>query len=370
MSYSIAVIGAGWYGCHIATSLQALGISVTVFDKATRPLHAASGNNQFRLHQGFHYPRHYTTRVQSRDGFLRFIERYPNLSREIVRNIYAVPQKESLVDFLTYRLVMTSSGIDFTEANHTSLGLRGIEGALLVAERVVMLERAREYFRRRLGDSLILGHEVRTVEEQENHVIVDGKKYDFLIDATWGHFHSLPIEVTYEPTLLLYYESQGADFPALTFVDGPLCSVYPTEDPKIFTLSSVPFTPLGRFPSAIQARAFRKSVNGSLIDERRRAMVEQITHFLPEFSDQFKFLGPQIAIKTKPIGMHDDRSCYVFKQGRTFSVLSGKIDTIFFAVERILAMLEAFGQPEFEGIQSSLRTDTERRMKILASEVD
>jgi glycine/D-amino acid oxidase-like deaminating enzyme len=368
MSYSIAVVGAGWYGCHIATSLQALGLNVTVFEKAVRPLHEASGNNQFRLHQGFHYPRHYATRMQSRDGFLRFIERYPHLSREVPENIYAVPRRESLVDFLTYRLVMTSSGIDFTELQTPSVGLCDIEGALLVAERVVMLERARAYFKRRLGASLVLDAEVASVEETERAVFVNGARFDFLIDATWGHRGPLPVDVTYEPTLLLYYEC-AEDFPALTLVDGPLCSVYPTEDPRVYTLSSVPYTPLGRFPTAPAARLFRDRVDGNVVEERRRAMERQIRQYLPDFAGRFKFLGPQISLKTKPLGMHDDRSCYVFRQGRVFSVLSGKIDTIFFAVERILGLLEALDDSEFDGVGSSLRADTEQRMKVLISDV-
>jgi L-2-hydroxyglutarate oxidase LhgO len=83
MVSKVAIIGAGWYGCHIGSSLKTLGFDVTVFEQHARPLHEASGNNQFRLHLGFHYPRHHGTRVQSRDGFMRFMERYPYLSREV-----------------------------------------------------------------------------------------------------------------------------------------------------------------------------------------------------------------------------------------------------------------------------------------------
>src|SRR6185437_1524824 len=98
MSLRIGIIGAGWYGCHIALSLKALGFDVSVFERNNDILSEASGNNQFRLHQGFHYPRHHATRVQSRDGFMRFIERYPRLSREVPENIYAVPKEDSLID--------------------------------------------------------------------------------------------------------------------------------------------------------------------------------------------------------------------------------------------------------------------------------
>jgi glycine/D-amino acid oxidase-like deaminating enzyme len=105
MSCTFAIIGGGWYGCHIATSLRALGFGVPLFEQNNRLLHEASGNNQFRLHQGFHYPRHYATRMRSRGGFSPFVERYPGLSRPVAENLYAVPRGESLIDFLSYRIM-------------------------------------------------------------------------------------------------------------------------------------------------------------------------------------------------------------------------------------------------------------------------
>lgn len=356
VSHKVAVIGAGWYGCHIASSLLALGFDVSVFEQHDRPLQEASGNNQFRLHMGFHYPRHYPTRTQSRDGFLRFVERYPGLSTVVPENIYAVPKEDSLIDFLTYRLIMTSSGIDFTEKANASVEMSNIEGFLLTGERILHTTRAREHFRRRLGRSLVLNHRVGRVVEDENAVHLDGQAYDYVIDATWGHFCRPPVPVFYEPTILLYYETEGP-FPALTMVDGPLCSIYPTEDPGTFTLSSVAHTPLGRFEDAQTARESRGKISSGLVAQKVKAMEEQILRYVPSFKDRFRFVGPQLAIKTKPLGAYDDRSCQVFKLGRMFSVMSGKIDTVFFAVERILSLIEASHGSEFDGLVSRFKDD-------------
>ncbi len=350
MSLSFAIIGGGWYGCHIATSFRALGFNVTVFEQHSRLLHLASGNNQFRLHLGFHYPRHYGTRMQSRDGFSRFVERYPGLSRPVTDNLYAVPRGDSLIDFLTYKLIMTSSGIDFRELSAPPDMLANIEGCLQTPERVLLLDKARRYFAERLGPFLVLDHRVESVEERGNAIHVDGRRFDFVIDASWGHFSRPPIELFYEPTMLLYYEA-AVPFPAVTMVDGPLCSIYPTEDAGLFTLSSVPHTPLGRFASADAARAVIAAVDKDLVTTKIAQMEEQARRYVPGFSDVFRFVGPQISMKTKPVGSFDDRSCYVFKQGRVFSVMSGKIDTIFFAAERILALIEAIPEdrPRAEG---------------------
>ncbi len=66
-----------------------------------------------------------------------------------------------------------------------------------------------------------------------------------------------------------------------------------------------------------------------------------LMRYVPAFKDVFSFMAPQLAIKTKPIGAFDDRSYVHCRSGRAYSVMSGKIDTIFFAVERILSMIEA-----------------------------
>ncbi len=360
MSFSVGIIGAGWYGCHIGSSLASLGFDVTIFDRHSRVLHEASGNNQFRLHLGFHYARHHGTRLQSRDGFQRFIERYPTLSGEIAENIYAVPKGTSLIDFHTYKLIMAASGIDFVELPGSHSLLEAVEGCLKTRERVILLERARNFFQDRLGGALELETEVRSIRSGARHAEVNGRHFDYVIDATWGQYRKLPIPVFYEPTLLLYYEVSG-HHPAITLVDGPLASVYPTEDPQIFTLSSVVHTPLGRCASAGEAHVKRAAVDKELITAKRIAMEDQISINVPSFRDSFRFAGAQLAIKTKPIGQFDDRSCYVFQEGRVFSVMSGKIDTIFFATERILSMIEAENstqevrEPPPSALRSSMR---------------
>ncbi|KAF5977421.1 hypothetical protein FBULB1_6556 [Fusarium bulbicola] len=337
--HSLGIIGGGWYGCHIAASLRTLGFRVKLFEQHKRLLHEASGNNQFRLHMGFHYARHSGTRLQSRDGFLRFVEHYPELSRIVPCNIYAVPTQDSLLDYNTYKAIMASSGVAFTEGAPPGIHITNVDGIMCVPERVLLLSKARAYFEAALKGALELGHKVSNIQEVGDGVLIDGESFDYVVDATWGHYMDLDLQVIYEATLLLYYEGPP-EFPAVTLVDGPLASVYPTEVPGLFTLSSVPHTPLGQFKTAAEARAARDDVSPATISAKRALMEEQIMHYLPTFLETFRYIGPQLAVKTKPLGAYDDRSCRVSRRGRVFSVMSGKIDTIFFAHERILSLID------------------------------
>jgi glycine/D-amino acid oxidase-like deaminating enzyme len=343
----IAIAGGGWYGCHIASSLKANGVDVALMERHGALFQEASGNNQFRLHQGLHYARSAQTRHQSRDGFHRFVERYPRLQQSVARNIYLVPKGNSLIDFETYFSIMLASGIAIERVSpHTVDGLDAarFEGAIHCDERVVCTDKARQYFADRLNGSARLGERVEQVEELSGGVLVNGQRYDYFIDATWGALSDGDDSLFYEPTLLLYYRhratgsSHGA-FPAITLVDGPLWSIYPTGRDQQYTLSSVTHTPLGSCRTKAEAYALLAETDHARVQAKRRLMEAEVQPYFPGFRDQFEFVGPQFAVKTKPVGMTDNRACGVRFDGRQVAVQSGKIDNIFFATDRILGAL-------------------------------
>jgi len=339
MVLKVAIIGGGWYGCHIATTLVAFGMDVALFERSNKLFSSASGNNQFRLHLGFHYARHYETRVQSRDGYFRFMERYGHLTLPIDQNIYAIPKLDSLLDYKTYKIVMMGSGIEFDEMKVLPTFLENIAGAFLCQEKIVTVERARQFFTRALEDVVTYNVAVEKIDNREDGVFINGEHFDLCVDATWGHLTPPALPHHFEPTLLLYYRCKE-NFPAVTLVDGDLCSIYPTENPCQYTLSSVPHTPLGHFERADDARAFLQKVGNYEVEKRRMLMEDQIGHYIPSFRDLFTFEAPQFSMKTKISGQAVDRSTYVAFDKSLMAVMSGKIDTIFHATQRILERIQ------------------------------
>lgn len=335
----IAVIGAGFYGLHIASRLKALGLEVKVFEKSDRVLGFASGNNQFRLHCGFHYARNFRTRQQSRDGYFRFLERYGSLTEEISENYYLVPEGDSLIDFATYKLIMMSSGLDFVEKEKPDL-IRHPCGSVLTNERVLMIDRARLYFQQNLSGCIQLETEA-LVTANECSVEVNGETFHYCVDCTWGHL--MPDKnFFFESTILLYYNKRTSATPsrAYTFVDGPLCSLYPTEDQDIFTLSSVPHTPISQHSTSAEALHSIANISSHDTNLKRLLMEKQIMRYYPSFLDDYEYIEPQLCVKTKPFGQDDDRSCYVKRNGRLISCLSGKVDNIFYAAAEVLSLIE------------------------------
>ena len=72
----ILIIGAGWYGCHLGLHLKEKGFNVSIYEKEKDIFMGSSGRNQFRLHQGYHYPRSSLTIRETKKNFLRFKKKY------------------------------------------------------------------------------------------------------------------------------------------------------------------------------------------------------------------------------------------------------------------------------------------------------
>ena len=135
---SVAVIGGGWYGCHIAHALSVKGFKVVLYEKGASLFHGASGKNQFRLHAGFHYPRSSITRHQIKEGRREFLERLPEFVHALDTCLYAVSSAASVIDFGTFKQIFQATGTQFTEINPQVHGLTNVEGCISTNEEMLL----------------------------------------------------------------------------------------------------------------------------------------------------------------------------------------------------------------------------------------
>jgi hypothetical protein len=333
----ICVVGAGWYGCHIARNLIAFDVEVCVLEKKHDIFTGSSGANQNRLHLGFHYPRNYRTRLQSLMGYERFLEDYSEIVSEVPNNIYSVPNSSSLIDFTTYQGIMASSGIPFSKCETPDF-LSNIEGSISTKEMLINVSRARDYFTNKLGKVIEFGHEVKKIDSNKGGVFVDGIRYDYLIDCTWGHlFHDKSF--FYEVSLLLLMQRKKSFGYAITLVDGDLWSLYPTEEEDLYTLSSVLHTPVFVSDNLDKLNSRLNEITDFELEIKKKDIIDHAKEFFPTIEDYFDFYDFQLSVKTKPTSQSADRSCYVNKSDRIISVLSGKIDNIFYASDYIMNLV-------------------------------
>ncbi len=148
----IAIIGAGWLGCHIARKLKQHH-DITLFDQSGI-FAGSSFFNQNRLHKGFHYSRNQKTRKLCRDTFDAFIQDYPHLVSDIDQNYYVVPTDKSLIDYGTFKSIFTCEQINFIES--TVPGFQNIEGSVIVDEKYIDPVKSRAFFQQELRDIFVM----------------------------------------------------------------------------------------------------------------------------------------------------------------------------------------------------------------------
>lgn len=329
----VAIIGAGWFGCHIGTKLLEKGVSVDIFEEKDKIFSGASGYNQNRLHLGFHYPRSWITRKQSKEGFEKFVKEYPSLSEKVENNIYGIAEKGSYLDFDTYLHIMDYSGLDYKLQDPKKLGLVDIEGCISCGERLIKTNEARKYFENsRLSRFIHLRTKVETVEKQDKSILVNGEKFDFVIDCTGQKFYNNSNwDILYEACLVLLYEG-NKNHSAITVMDGQFFTIYPYED-NLYTVYSVQYSPLSTPTGIGWVKGRLDYLSENQVEYQRGKFETCVLYNYPSFLDQFKYVGYYKSIRTKRADSTDSRKCEVSEQDKVIQVLAGKVDHIFYAWE-------------------------------------
>lgn len=327
----IRVLGGGWYGCHIANHLLMAGHDVTLFEREDKLFAGASGGNPARLHIGPHYPRSSLTRAACRDHHAEFMRVYGFLTRSVCVNLYAIASHDSFMDFGTYVQVLKNE-IELIQVRPEEYGLRNCEGAILCAERHIVINQARDYFQDALSDHVRFGQ-----------VGLDDGAYDWTIDCTFCANDGENIE-RFEPcvTGLLH----GPTACAVTIMDGPFGSIYPwNEELGLCSLTSAKYTPFSK--ECLTYAAARKvlddmAANPTHINGRCRLMLDQMAEYWPACKTLFKLVDYKLSIRAMPRSAADARLVDVIRTGpQGLRVRAGKIDAIFHAARMVDELIGA-----------------------------
>lgn len=314
----IAIIGGGWVGCHLALKLKNEH-SVVLFDKNDELFCETSYNNQNRLHYGFHYARNHKTRLMCKETFDMFINDYGFLTKEVVNNLYCVPNKESIIDYETYLQIFK----DFNK-QESNIKIKNTDGCINTNERYINFLLSKEYFNRELNDIFI------KKEIKKNHLKTLSKEYDLVINATNNFIKDTNCKDSfYELTISLVYKKiNDIPFDALTLVDGGLFSIYPYTTDK-YTLTDVVHTPIKKFKSKDALNDFIKKINNRFIEEKKELMEKRVKNYFPNFNLFFTYDSYFLSTKSKIINNSDERYPVITKNKNVINCFTGKIQGIY-----------------------------------------
>lgn len=315
----IAIIGAGWFGCHLALTLQN-DHEVNLFEKENDIFTGASGHNQNRLHLGFHYPRSYETRLYAKEGYEEFLTVYGDLCESIDNNLYAIADKISLVDYKTYLQIMDATGLSYKEIDPKIFGLSNVTGCIKVQEKLILTHKAKDFFKQKLRPRFNYDFKKEQIEDFD--IVLNCSSQMFMSCESW--------DLLYEPCIMLNYYCK-VDYPAVTIMDGPLCTIYPKND-NIYTLYSVAHSPLAISSSMVHVREIEE---GNIIDK----FEEVIKSYIPNFNQLFIYCGYETSLRVSINDNTDLRVPKISRDGKLIHILPSKIDNIFHAEREIKKLL-------------------------------
>jgi len=334
---NILIIGAGWFGCHIAKILNESGVKVTIFEKDSEIFASMSGNNSNRLHKGFHYPRASITRKQCVLGFRDFKKIYPFLCKKI-RNNYVAIHSKSKVSFSKYLEIMDAENLDY-EIVENSYKLNNTQGIIKCNEELIDFQKAKEFFNKYFNENNINLKLNTKFNNNENFSNKLRSKFSYIIDCTACTLETnYDKNILYEPRITLLYKSNIKNF-ALMFMDGPFWSIYPQSDDK-YTIGSVIHSRISNgLESFTEAKNLINRFGKEDLENKIINFETQILNDFDKFKKYFNFDGYYLSLATLFDSKDDERPLKLYNKNNFISILGGKIDTVIEAGNKIKAIV-------------------------------
>lgn len=356
------VIGGGFYGAAIAIYLaRQRGLErVLLVEQEDALLRRASYHNQARVHNGYHYPRSFTTAYRSRINLPRFVRDWPDAVKRDFTKLYAIARRNSKVTARQFERFCREIGASIDKAPAALAALfepRLIEAVFLVEEYAFDSTRLAAWARRELeaaGVEVRLQTRARRIGRGEDclAVTLEDRAGETTLDAglvfnctysglnqLGGDFPGLGAGLKHEITEMALMDMP----PALreigvTVMDGPFFSMMPFPARGLHTLSHVRYTPHLHWNDQAGLDPYRRLRDYERASRVER-MVRDVGRYIPAVlaARHIDSLFEVKTILTK--NENDDGRPILFEKHAAlpgcYSVLGGKIDNIYDVLEKL-----------------------------------
>lgn len=359
------IIGGGFYGSAIAIYLaKTRGLKrVILLEREAELLTRASYNNQARVHNGYHYPRSFTTAFRSRVNLPRFVQNWPYAVKQDFVKLYAIASRNSKVTSKQFERFCYEIGANIRPAEAALKRLfepRLIENVYLVEEfafdssrlaewaikelkdagvEIHYLTRAQAISRSQLGKALV----VSTQSKLEDASSITCR---FVFNCTYsglnqftGDFPGTQTGLKQEITeIALVRAPDILKEIGVTIMDGPFFSMMPFPARGLHTLSHVRYTPHLSWKDERGVDPYKKLEKYHCATRSDR-MVRDAGRYIPSVLEA-KYVDSLFEVKTVLVKSEcDDGRPILFEKHAElpgcYTVLGGKIDNIFDVFERL-----------------------------------
>lgn len=363
--YDKIILGAGIYGLYAALHCGRKGEKVIVLEYDLAAFERATYINQARVHNGYHYPRSYSTAIKSKNYFDRFNDDYRFCIHREFKKIYATSKEYSWTNAEQFKKFSQAANIKCIEVEPEQYFQPNMcDGVFETCEYTYDAHILKEYFLKELGKcpsvEIKYGIRLESIEEHSSYyqvILQSGELYstEYLLNCTYASTNQITSRLGYEPfkikyelcEIILCNVSEDLENVGITVMDGPFFSIMPFGKTGYHSLTSVTFTPHITSYDALPAFDCQKNSAVECTPEQLNNCngckhkpksawnyMSQLARKYLNSNIQFEYVQSLFSIKPILMASEIDDSrptvVRVFNDKPKFvSVLSGKINTVY-----------------------------------------
>lgn len=358
------IIGGGFYGTTIAIYLaKQRGLKqIVLIERESTLLSRASYNNQARVHNGYHYPRSFTTAYRSRVNLPKFVRDWPDAVKQDFTKLYAIARRNSKVTAKQFERFCQEIGAKIQTAAPSLKALfepRLIENVYHVEEYAFDTTKLASWAEHELvecGVKILYKTQVNAISNstsnslqvtlQHLHGIEEHITCRFVFNCSYsglnqfkGNFPGTRTELKHEITeMALIQAPKELEELAITVMDGPFFSMMPFPARGLHTLSHVRYTPHQHWDDSQENDPYEK-LDHYERKSRVDRMVRDAGRYVPAML-KAHYVESLFEIKTILVKNESDDGRPILFEKHTelpgcFSILGGKIDNVYDVLEKL-----------------------------------
>lgn len=363
-SQDAVIIGGGFYGTAIAVYLaKQRGLKrILLIEREPALMKRASYNNQARVHNGYHYPRSFTTAYRSRVNLPKFVRDWPLAVKRDFTKLYAIARRNSKVTAKQFERFCRDIGASIQPAEPGLRNLfepRLIEDVFLVEEHAFDTTQLASWAERELKESGVqIRYQTRVTDisqcadmrlqvvAESNQGIQELITCNYVFNCTYsglnqfkGGFPGVSTGLKQEITEMALMQMPPAlKGLGITVMDGPFFSMMPFPARELHTLSHVRYTPHLHWHDSNEIDPYEKLQNYER-HTRVDRMIRDVGRYIPEVL-KAEHIDSLFEIKTVLVKNEGDDGRPIMLEKHSdlcgcYSVLGGKVDNIYDILETL-----------------------------------
>ena len=212
--YDKVIIGAGLYGLYGALICGRKGQRVVVLEYENQPFSRATYINQARVHNGYHYPRSFSTVSSVTDYFQKFNREFEFCINSSFKKIYATSSRYSWTNAVQFKKFCKDTNIKCEEISTDKYFKNDMcDGSFLTEEYTYDAAILRDYFLEEIKKyptvELKFNIRIKDIQKSANEYLININSQEsistgYILNATYASANQINTIAGFDPFKIKY----------------------------------------------------------------------------------------------------------------------------------------------------------------------